>query len=88
MRVGANDGGMSGLMTAEQVRLILLAKCAGNQKAWAEKNGVSPQYVCDVLMGRREPGESILNALGLRRLVFYTYPHSASIASMCKADDK
>ena len=33
--------------------------------------GVSQQYVNDVLKGRREPGESILKALGLERVVSY-----------------
>lgn len=44
---------------------------AGSQKAWAEANGVSGAYVNDVLQSRREPGESILSALGLRKVVRY-----------------
>ena len=46
-------------------------RAAGGQQAWAEAHGVSPQYVCDVLNGRREPGDKILSALGLVRVVRY-----------------
>jgi predicted transcriptional regulator len=44
---------------------------AGSQKAWAQSVGLSAPYVSDVIAGRREPGESILNALGLQRIVIY-----------------
>jgi len=44
---------------------------AGSQKAWAEANGVSGAYVNDVLQARREPGDSILRALGLKKVVRY-----------------
>lgn len=51
----------------------LRAACerAGSQKRWAQINGVSDAYVCDVLSGRREPGDAILNGLGLERVVSY-----------------
>ena len=51
--------------------LYAACKAAGSQKAWADTNGLSPQYVCDVLQGRREPGDSILSALGLKKVVTY-----------------
>lgn len=41
-------------------------KAAGGQSAWADHYGVSPQYVSNVLNGRREPGLAILEALNLR----------------------
>lgn len=44
---------------------------AGGQSAWAEKNGLSSQYVCDVAKGRRAPGKAILDALGLEKMVIY-----------------
>ena len=44
---------------------------AGGQKAWAERNGVSPQYVCDVLAKRRMPGASILTPIGFEKTVIY-----------------
>jgi hypothetical protein len=52
-------------------RLAAACKSAGSQKAFAEKNNLSPAYVCDVLNSRREPGQSILDALGLVRIVRY-----------------
>ena len=61
------------LLSADTVRLQLAAACreAGSQKAWAAAHGVSGAYLCDVLKGNREPGESILAALGLVRVVGY-----------------
>ncbi|WP_408902516.1 transcriptional regulator [Methylobacterium radiotolerans] len=64
---------MTGLISAETVRAQLAEQCraAGSQKAWAERAGVSQAYLCDVLKGNREPGESILAAMGLVRVVAY-----------------
>lgn len=42
-------------------------KAAGGQSAWAKANGVSPQYVSDVLRGK-PPGDAILSALGIERV--------------------
>ncbi|MEO9787543.1 MAG: transcriptional regulator [Aurantimonas coralicida] len=60
-------------MTAAGVRDLLRQACAdaGSQQAWATANGVSPQYVGDVLLGRREPGDKILDGLGVRKIVTY-----------------
>ena len=52
-------------------RLRAACKAAGGQGAWAERHGMSAAYISDVLNGRRDPGESILRALGLRRVVNY-----------------
>ena len=41
------------------------------QTELAREFGVSPSYLSDVLSGRREPGASILEPLGLRRVVTY-----------------
>ena len=41
------------------------------QKNVADMLGISPQYLCDVVQGRREPGPKILDALHLERLVIY-----------------
>lgn len=46
-------------------------KRAGSQDRCAQMFGISPQYLCDVLRGRREPGAKLLDALGYRRLVVY-----------------
>ena len=45
----------------------------GSQKALAIKIGISPQYLEDILLGRREPGESVLNFLGMQKVVSYYY---------------
>lgn len=52
-------------------RLRAACQAAGGQKAWAERHGVSPQYVCDVLNARREPGAAILAPLGLAKRTLY-----------------
>jgi len=58
-------------MTADDVRKLLRERANGNQAAWAREQGISAQYVCDVLTGRREPGEAILKALKVERRVTY-----------------
>ena len=67
-------------MTLDEVLALLLAECekVKTRAAWAKAHGVSPTYVSDVLMGRREPGQSILDALGLERIVTYEVKASAS----------
>lgn len=59
--------------TEEQARGMLERQCkdAGGQSAWADLHNVSPQYVCDVLKGRRDVGAAISEALGLQRVIFY-----------------
>lgn len=56
-------------MKVSEVVEMLSQACedAGSQQSWAEANGLSPQYVNDVLKGRREPGQSIATALGLSK---------------------
>ena len=63
-------------MTADEVRNLIIDQCAGlgSQKAWAYKHGISEQYVSDVINGRRDPGETILHALGLECVVSYEVP--------------
>ncbi len=43
----------------------------GQQEKWALTNGVEPSVLSDVLNGRRDPGKSILKALGYERVVLY-----------------
>jgi len=53
---------------AEVARRIRVAiQQAGSQRAWAERVGVSPVFICNVLQGKRAPGPKVLAALGLRR---------------------
>ena len=56
-------------MTKEQVIKLLRSACdrAGSQANWAKAHGIAPAYVNDVLNERREPGDKILDALGIER---------------------
>jgi transcriptional regulator with XRE-family HTH domain len=51
--------------------LRLAVERNGSQKVVASRLGISPQYLNDILRGRREPGEKVLKALGYRREVRY-----------------
>lgn len=57
--------------TGADLIAILRSACAaaGGQQAWARAHGFSPQYVCDVLRGRRDVSEAMANALGFLREV-------------------
>ena len=70
---GAMTGVIAVRYTEEQVRGMLERQCkdAGGQKAWADLHNVTPQYVCDVLQGRRGVGVAIAEGLGLRRISYY-----------------
>lgn len=61
--------------STDDVLRILFDRCLreGSQKLWAERHKISPAYVSDVLRGNREPGDSILKALQLRKVVTYDY---------------
>lgn len=60
------------MLTADDVRRMIResAEMIG-QKQLAADIGVSAQYVCDVLQGRREPGQSICDGFGIERIVLY-----------------
>lgn len=61
------------LLTKHDVieRLRSAVAQAGSQQAFAERERISTQYVSDVLHGRREPGQKLLDTLGLDRVVRY-----------------
>lgn len=60
-------------MTLADVYAQMRSECAaaGGQRAWSNKHGISEQYVSDVMNARHDPGEKILTALGLRRVVTF-----------------
>lgn len=60
-------------MTLPEVLIMLVDRidAAGGRAAWCASTGVSPGYLGDVLHGRRDPGEKLLAALGLRKVVDY-----------------
>lgn len=41
----------------------------GSVAGFSRRSGLSPQYVHDVLAGRRKPSEKLLTALGLEKIV-------------------
>lgn len=53
--------------------LKLACEKVGGQGAWARERGVSATYVSDVIQGRKEPGDKVLAALGLERVVTYRW---------------
>jgi transcriptional regulator with XRE-family HTH domain len=65
---------MAQILTPERLRAYLRNAIDGEgwtQAAFAEKFGFSAQYLGDVLNGRRDPGDKILNAIGYERVVTY-----------------
>lgn len=60
-------------MTAKEVRMLLLNKAQAlkSREALAAQLRVSPQYLGDVILGRREPGKKILAAIGFERVTLY-----------------
>lgn len=48
-----------------------LRKIAKPQKVWANAHNISESYFSDVLNGRRDPGDKILDAIGFEKVVTY-----------------
>lgn len=78
---------MSAGMCVEEVVEKLKAACrdAGGQTAWGAAHGVSGAYVHDCVRGRRDPGDSILRALGLQREIRYV-PRQPEPVALYDAD--
>jgi len=53
-------------------RIRIAINKAGTQKAWAEEIGVSPQFLNDVLHGKRQPSDRMLKPLGIIRQTTYS----------------
>ena len=63
---------MSNPMTKPQLIAALRARAGTlTQAELARRLGVTPSCLSDVLSGRREPGDKILSACGLTRVVTY-----------------
>ena len=60
-------------MTKEAVLKVLRKRIAqrGAAAQYARNWGLSPSSLCDILAGRREPNDAVLDALGLVRVVTY-----------------
>ena len=54
---------------------------AGSQRALAEQLGVGQPYLSRVMSGRLDPGPSILDPLGLERVVSYRAKRPAEEAA-------
>lgn len=55
--------------TSEAIEALKAAiAAAGSAKAWAAAQGLSAQYVGEVLSGRRQPSDRVLGPLGLQRV--------------------
>jgi len=52
-------------------RLHREVRKAGSQRAFADKIGVSPQFLNAVLTARRSPTPSMLKAVGLKQTVYF-----------------
>lgn len=62
---------MTKLLMIDDVRGMLKKAVGDSQKAWGARHGISSPYVSDAIAGRADPGEKILAALGLERVVTY-----------------
>ncbi len=59
------------MITQSDLIALLRAQMQPSQRVWAETHKVATSYLSDVLNGRRDPGKSILRALGYERVVLY-----------------
>jgi hypothetical protein len=59
-------------MTADEF-IAFMKRQQGDQadKDFAQAIGVTPQYLCDIYKGRRAPGNSLTEALGVTRKTVY-----------------
>jgi transcriptional regulator with XRE-family HTH domain len=60
------------MLNVEQVR-GLIRKRQGERSAseFAKELGISPAYLSDVYLGRRDPGDKILSKLSIQRKIVY-----------------
>jgi len=64
--------------------LTLMKRLQGERSStqFATELGISKQYLSDIYNGRREPGESVLNALDLTRTVTFAAAASSPLMSV------
>lgn len=70
LRIADQRSGIYSRVMDPDPLVVLRVACelAGSQAAWAREVGLSPQYVTDILAGRRRPTDHVLGLLGLRRV--------------------
>ncbi len=59
------------MITQAELIMILREQASPNARAYAQREGIAQSYLSDVLNGRRDPGKSILKALGYEKVVLY-----------------
>lgn len=59
------------MITHAELIALLREQAQPSAKAYAQRVGIAQSYLSDVLNGRRDPGKSILRALGYERVVLY-----------------
>jgi transcriptional regulator with XRE-family HTH domain len=59
------------IWTSEQFLTAIRQKCKPTQKDFAERIGMSPTYISDVLSGRRDISEELANRLGFEKCVLF-----------------
>lgn len=57
----------------EYIQRVIDEEYNGVQAALARDCGISSAYLNDVLNNRRDPGQKLLNALGVERIVIYRF---------------
>lgn len=60
-------------LTGDDVRTLLRNACdaTGSIRAWSRRHAISHAYVHQVIHGQMAPGQKILSALHLQRIIFY-----------------
>lgn len=60
-------------MTREELVKVLKERCvaAGSARAFAEKHGVLPSVLSEVLSDKREPSDAFLDSIGFERTIAY-----------------
>ena len=63
---------MATMITRDQLVKLLQKRQGGRaQRELAEELGISPAYLSDIYLGKRDPGESVLEKLGLEKQTVY-----------------
>jgi hypothetical protein len=60
------------------IHSIINERYQGSQIGFAQDHDISAAYVNDALRGRRDPGQKILEAVGVERVVTYRKTDSGS----------
>jgi hypothetical protein len=58
---------------------IICEEFCGTHKDFAKAVGISPQHLCDILYRRRSPGHTILEYMGLEKIISYRIKDDASV---------